>query len=35
MGSPPPEIIAGRRPRVSPYIGDGASEAEQAGGLTD
>jgi len=29
MGSPPPEIVAGRRPRVSPYIGDDASEAER------
>jgi len=30
MGSPPPEIIAGRRPRVSPRISDGSAEAEQA-----
>jgi len=30
MGSPPPEIIAGRRPRVSPRISDGSVEAEQA-----
>jgi len=29
MGSPPPDIVAGRRPRVSPRISDGAEEPEK------
>jgi len=30
MGSPPADIVAGRRPRVFPRISDGSAEAEQA-----
>jgi len=30
MGSPPPDIVAGRRPRASPRISDGSAEAETA-----